>query len=77
MHRRKPKSKIKSTDIRIRVTEEQKARYAEAAERDGLDMSGWVRFLAERALATRQEVLVVTGRVSYKDAGPANPPRKG
>ena len=43
----------KEESIRIRVTEEQKRVLTEAAEREGLDVSTWLRFLGLRAAAGR------------------------
>src|SRR5713226_4178452 len=41
----------KEQSIRIRVTEEQKRVLAEAAEREGLDVSTWLRSLGLRAVS--------------------------
>jgi uncharacterized protein (DUF1778 family) len=46
--RRKPKTQRKEEVIRIRVTAEQKRLLIEAAERDGLDVSAWLRLLGLR-----------------------------
>jgi uncharacterized protein (DUF1778 family) len=43
------KRELKEESIRIRVTEEQKRMLTEAAEREGLDVSTWLRFLGLRA----------------------------
>ena len=47
--RRKPKAQRKEESIRIRVTAEQKRLLAAAAQRDGLDVSAWLRQLGLRA----------------------------
>lgn len=49
----KAKREVKEESIRIRVTEEQKRVLTEAAEREGLDVSTWLRFLGLRAAAGR------------------------
>ena len=46
--KRKPKALRKGEMLRIRVTEEQKQALADAAARDGLDVSNWIRSLALR-----------------------------
>ena len=47
----KLKRERKEDSIRIRVTEEQKRVLTEAAEREGLDVSTWLRSLGLRAAA--------------------------
>ena len=44
----KPVETLKNQVIRIRVTEEQRRELAEAAERDGCDVSSWLRSLGMR-----------------------------
>lgn len=47
--RRKPKSARKDSQIRIRVTQHQKEILLGAAERAGLDVSGWLRAVGLQA----------------------------
>jgi uncharacterized protein (DUF1778 family) len=49
MKRRKPKAERKEATILIRLTEEQKATLSAAAERAGLDLSSWMRFVGLKA----------------------------
>jgi hypothetical protein len=46
--RRKPRDERKEESIRIRVTTSEKEAWEAAAERDGRDLSGWLRFIANR-----------------------------
>jgi hypothetical protein len=46
--RRKPRDERKEESMRIRVTTAEKEAWAAAAERDGRDLSGWLRFIANR-----------------------------
>jgi len=46
--RRKPRDERKEESIRIRTTAAEKAAWAAAAEQDGRDVSGWLRFIANR-----------------------------
>lgn len=46
--RRKPKAMRKEDSIRIRCTDEQKARLTAAAERDGQGVSSWLLLLGLR-----------------------------
>jgi uncharacterized protein (DUF1778 family) len=46
--RRKPKAARKESSIRLRLTEIQKETFTKAAERAGLDLSGWLRSIAVR-----------------------------
>jgi uncharacterized protein (DUF1778 family) len=46
--RRKSRDERKDESMRIRVTAEEKAIWMAAAERDGRDLSGWLRFIANR-----------------------------
>jgi uncharacterized protein (DUF1778 family) len=46
--RRKAKADRKEYSIRLRLTAAQKEAFTEAAERAGLDLSGWLRFIAVR-----------------------------
>jgi uncharacterized protein (DUF1778 family) len=46
MERRKPDNERKELIVRIRLTAEQKALLAEAAAKVGLDLSGWLRYIA-------------------------------
>ena len=48
MKRRKAKDDRKEASIRIRLTEEQKRVLEDAAASVGLDLSGWLRFVALR-----------------------------
>lgn len=48
MKRRKLRVERKEQSIRIRLTDEQKATMTDAASAAGLDLSGWIRFLALR-----------------------------
>lgn len=45
---RKPRATRKESDIRIRVTDEQKRAFEAAALAAGLDVSNWLRSLATR-----------------------------
>ena len=54
MKRRKPKGERKESSVRIRLTDEQKARLTEAASKAGLDLSGWLRSIGLRE-ASRAE----------------------
>jgi hypothetical protein len=45
----KPEKPVKDDVIRMRVTSEQKSAIVSAAERDGLEVSAWLRQLALRA----------------------------
>ncbi len=47
--RRKPRDERKEESIRIRVTASEKEAWETAAERDGRDLSGWLRFIANSA----------------------------
>jgi uncharacterized protein (DUF1778 family) len=49
--RRKPVAERKEEQIRIRVTEEQKKILSDAAAKEGLDVSGWLRSLGLKAAA--------------------------
>ena len=40
---------MKSITIRLRLTEEEKAAWARAADKDGRDLSNWLRWVANRA----------------------------
>lgn len=51
--RRKPKAARKEFTLRLRVTAEQRRVLLAAAERDGLDLSGWLRSLGLRAAQRR------------------------
>jgi len=51
MKRRKPKGERKESSVRIRLTDEQKETIAKAAAKAGLDVSGWMRFIALREAA--------------------------
>lgn len=51
--RRKPAAERREDLIRIRVTTEQKTLFTEAAERAGLDVSSWMRFLAMREVTPK------------------------
>jgi hypothetical protein len=46
--RRKPKGERKDDEVRVRVTTEEKATWTRVADEDGRDLSGWLRFLANR-----------------------------
>lgn len=52
--RRKPAKARKDDQIRIRLTTEQKAAFTEAAERVGLDVSSWLRWLGVREVGQAQ-----------------------
>jgi uncharacterized protein (DUF1778 family) len=47
--RRKTDDERKGELLKVRVNDEQKRLFAEAAARDGLDLSSWVRFVCLRA----------------------------
>jgi hypothetical protein len=51
--RRKPKSARKESEIRIRLTRDQKRQFTLAAERAGLDVSSWLRTLGVQAAGDR------------------------
>jgi hypothetical protein len=46
--RRKPRDERKEESLRIRVTSTEKEAWAAAAAKDGRDLSGWLRFIANR-----------------------------
>lgn len=46
--RRKRRDERKEDSIRVRVTASEKEAWTEAAEREGRDLSGWLRFIANR-----------------------------
>jgi hypothetical protein len=46
--RRKPKDERKDLGIRLRLTATEKDAWTQAAKKDGRDLSGWLRFLANR-----------------------------
>jgi uncharacterized protein (DUF1778 family) len=46
MERRKPDDERKESLVRIRLTADQKELLTEAAAKVGLDLSGWLRFIA-------------------------------
>ena len=46
--RRKPKGERKEGEIRVRVTVKEKETWTAKARTDGRDLSGWLRFLANR-----------------------------
>jgi hypothetical protein len=48
MAAKKARDERKEDSIRIRVTEAEKGAWTAAAERDGRDLSGWLRFIANR-----------------------------
>ncbi|HVE70829.1 MAG TPA: hypothetical protein VNI54_05625 [Thermoanaerobaculia bacterium] len=50
-----PEKPLKDDVIRMRVTAEQKAAIMAAAERDGLELSQWLRQLALRAAGALSE----------------------
>ena len=49
--RRKRKREVKDEEIRVRVTGDQKAILTQAAQREGLDVSAWLRSLGMKAAA--------------------------
>jgi hypothetical protein len=68
--RRKPKSERKEEVLRIRVSKEQKDALADAAKKDGLDVSTWLRSLALKAISFTGESL--DGTAARKRRGGAN-----
>lgn len=52
--RRKPEKARKDDQIRIRLTAEQKEAFTEVAERAGLDVSSWLRWLGVREVQRAQ-----------------------
>ncbi len=46
--RRKPKVERKEESMRLRLTSDEKKAWTLAAEKDGRDLSNWLRFLANR-----------------------------
>lgn len=48
VRRRKPKGERKEGEIRVRVTVKEKETWTAKARTDGRDLSGWLRFLANR-----------------------------
>jgi len=44
--RRKPEIERKEEMVRVRMTAEQKALFTKAAQEMGLDLSGWLRYVA-------------------------------
>jgi hypothetical protein len=55
VHRRKDAADLKERQLRIRLTTEQKAQFTQAAEREGLDLSAWFRWLATREVRRHAE----------------------
>jgi hypothetical protein len=47
--RRKPKGDRKEASIRLRLTDAEKEAFVKAAEREGRDLSNWIRWVAGRA----------------------------
>lgn len=47
---RKPRTQRKEQSIRVRVTAQQKRALADRAQREGLDVSAWLRALGLREL---------------------------
>ena len=58
MKRRKSKIYRKDNEIRVRVTLAQKISFKEAAQRDGLEVSSWLRSLGVRAAALKPDVKI-------------------
>jgi len=56
MKRRKLKADRKETSVRIRLTDDQKAKLAAAAKAAGLDVSGWLRFIGLKAAESAAKV---------------------
>lgn len=46
--RRKPKDERKEESMRLRLTATEKEAWTRAAEKDGRDMSNWLRHIANR-----------------------------
>lgn len=46
MDRRKPKADLKTNEMRIRITDEEKATFQAAAKADARNLSDWLRWLA-------------------------------
>ena len=53
MKHRKRRGELKDEEIRVRVTAEQKSLLIEAAGREGLDVSAWLRSLGIKAASSR------------------------
>jgi len=51
--RRKAKADRKEYSIRLRLTRAQKESFTEAAQRAGLDLSGWLRSIAVREAVSK------------------------
>lgn len=51
--RRKARDERKEQSIRIRITAPEKEAWVAAAGRDGRDLSGWLRFIANREAQAR------------------------
>ena len=47
--RPKAPDKVKATQIHLRITEELKKEFEEAAEREGMELSAWVRWALRKA----------------------------
>jgi uncharacterized protein (DUF1778 family) len=52
---KKLKADLKDITIKIRVTSEQRRRLQEAADGEGLEVSGWIRLVALRQATRRKE----------------------
>lgn len=52
--KRRARDERKEDMIRIRVTAAEKEAWTAVAERDGRDLSGWLRFIANREAETRK-----------------------
>jgi uncharacterized protein (DUF1778 family) len=51
--RRKPKEERKDESMRLRLTAEEKEAWTNAAEKEGRDLSNWLRYLANEATKSR------------------------
>lgn len=51
--RRKPRAERKDESMRLRLTAEEKEAWTKAAEKEGRDLSNWLRYLANEAAKSR------------------------
>lgn len=54
--RRQARSTVKNEMIRVRLTAQEKEAWTKAATKDGRDLSGWLRWLANQAAGLKSSV---------------------
>jgi len=53
--RPKAADKVKATQIHLRITEDLKREFEDAAEREGMELSAWVRWALRKAARTKTQ----------------------